>query len=78
MVNNGEAKAYPREVLETLTITQTIKDRVGGDEIAVAYRPDTQHATVTNVTRGQPQPHVMAYWFAWQAFYPQTGVWRIP
>ncbi len=78
VVINGEAKAYPREALEKLTISQTIKDRVGGEEIVVAYRPDTQHATVTNETRGQSQPHVMAYWFAWQAFYPQTALWRTP
>lgn len=78
MVVNGKAKAYSRDELDKLTITQSIKDVVGGDEIEISYRPDIRYAVVTNRTRGEPQPHVMAYWFAWQAFYPSTELWMKP
>lgn len=74
VVNNGEAKAYPRAEMEQMTI----KDEIGGDEIEIVYLQKNQNATVTNLTRRQPQPHVMAYWFAWQAFYPKTQLWKKP
>jgi len=45
----------------------------GSDRITLRYDPATGLVTATNAA-GQTVPHVKAYWFAWQAFYPETRI----
>lgn len=71
VIVNGEAKAYP---LDKLPPRQSINDTVGGTSIHVYYDPAARTATITN-ERGEIIQGVMSYWFAWQAFYPHTGLW---
>jgi len=70
---NGQAKAYP---LSTLPIDDTVKDIVGGISILVRHDPNTALVRVTD-TAGKDIPSVVVFWFAWQAFYPDTALWKI-
>jgi len=73
LVVAGVPKAYP---LARLPRRTEFEDRVGDVALRVAYDPSTRHLTVTRADTGEPVPHTYAYWFAWQAFYPTTDVWR--
>lgn len=46
---------------------------IGGREVSVSH--ENEAVVVTDAATGETIPHVLAYWFAWQAFYPETGVW---
>lgn len=70
---NGRAQCYPLEALEK---QERIQDTVGGVPLEVSYDPETRRARVKRMPDGEPLPSVTAYWFAWQAFYPDTGLWR--
>lgn len=74
IVVNGEAKAYPIKALELLGDTE-LPDQVGGEAIKVSYDAEKEWPRVTRVTGGEAVAHVNAYWFAWQAFYPETGLY---
>lgn len=72
IIINGEAKAYPVEALPADTI---ISDTVGGQAIRITYSEKSRHPSVTD-SQGEAIPAVLVFWFAWQAFYPQTAVWE--
>jgi len=44
-------------------------------EVTVKYDPVSRLAVATDVN-GRVIPSVMVFWFAWQAFHPQTVVWN--
>lgn len=67
-----EPKAYP---VAALPPDQAVSDLVGGQEIQIAYDPLKKQPTVVQADSQQPVPYVMVYWFAWQAFYPETSLW---
>ncbi len=69
---NGKAKAYP---LNDLPSGKIIKEKVGGQEIMVSYDAEKQFPQVTDAN-GEHITSVVVFWFAWQAFYPDTGLWR--
>lgn len=69
---NGKAKAYP---LNDLPSGKIIKENVGGKEIMVSYDAEKQFPQVTDAN-GKHMTSVVVFWFAWQAFYPDTGLWR--
>ena len=69
VVFDGAAKAYPLNNFPA----EAIRDTVGDQSIQVGYDPQTQAVTVTDA-RGDALPSVVAFWFAWQAFYPQTAL----
>lgn len=69
---NGVAKAYPMSRLESKA--STINDRVGGNPIQIILSSDGQVVDVTD-GRSRSIPVIFAYWFAWQAFHPQTAVY---
>lgn len=69
---NGKAKAYS---VKDLTADQVIKDNVGEQQIIVSYDAESQHHKVIG-SQGEQIPSVMVFWFAWQAFYPQTELWK--
>lgn len=69
---NGTAKAYP---IEALIRAMRFQDEIGQIRLSVIYDPETRHASATNRDTGEPVPSVRSYWFAWQAFYPETEIW---
>lgn len=68
-----EAKAYP---LGRIPANRPIIDQVGNLTLEVSYDPSRDQPIVRNRDSGQTVPHVRSYWFAWQAFYPETGLWN--
>jgi hypothetical protein len=69
---NGVAKAYPMLLLESKGTT--INDSVGGNPIKIVLSTDGQVLEVWD-DRSRSIPVIFAYWFAWQAFHPQTAVY---
>ncbi len=66
VIIDGQAKAYPLKKLEKAL---TVKDIVNNQHIKIHY--NNQAITVTD-TQNNTIPSVVAYWFAWQSFYPNT------
>lgn len=75
IIVDGQPKAYPINTLTAETAEKSIHDVVGEQAIVVTYDAASQHATVTTKA-GEAIPSVMVFWFAWQAFYPKTGLWQ--
>ena len=69
---NGAAKAYP---VDLFTDNAALTDEVGGETITVRYHAANRQPSVTRID-GSTVPAVLVFWFAWQAFYPATGLWR--
>lgn len=74
IVVNNNAKAYPFSVLERTG--SEVSDRVGGKPITVQFDSDSRSAVIRD-GKGNIVPSVTAYWFAWFAFYPETGIYAI-
>jgi hypothetical protein len=72
IIAGDQAKAYP---IAGLPSNQPISDVVGGQEVRVTYDPASRRPNVVRAGTGEPMPYVLVYWFAWQAFYPDTGLW---
>jgi hypothetical protein len=72
VVINGQAKAY---ALEDLEKEKRAQDTVAGQQIEIVYDPARRSTSITD-QQSQPVPYTMAYWFAWQAFYPKTELFR--
>lgn len=69
---DGEHKAYPFSVLDRLP-DHSLDDRLAGHAFSVRYDP--QHRTARAIARdGSPLPGLIAYWFAWAAFHPDTAI----
>jgi len=73
MVEGWATRAWP---LEELKKRGQLFDAIGARPIQVAYNESTGDVLVTDITNGEALPHVSVYWFAWQAFYPDSSVWR--
>jgi len=67
----GTAKAYPLDPMKDWTV----KDTIGGVEVSVQWAGATRHAQVTG-SDGKTFPSVQSFWFAWQAFYPETELYE--
>lgn len=72
VVLNGRAKAY---AIARLPDSQTLTDKVGEHLITVRWNAAARHAQVHD-QNGREVPSVQAFWFAWQAFYPETQLWN--
>ncbi|MBN2702112.1 MAG: DUF3179 domain-containing protein, partial [Methylothermaceae bacterium] len=71
---NGETKAYPfKELAKT---SGEIRDRVGGRSVIVRFDPKHRTARVFT-SKGRKIPAIVAYWFGWYAFHPETAVFRL-
>lgn len=71
---NSDSRAYP---LDELSARPGIhNDKLGGTDIRIEVDSDGQIIAVKD-QEGQPVAHIFAYWFAWQAFHPKTGVYRV-
>lgn len=71
VIVNDVAKAYSQKALEAAA-GGSIEDTVGGTTITISHDPGARFTKVTNGQTGETIPSVNVYWFAWQAFYPQT------
>ena len=67
-------KAYPLNVLETLN-GKALKDTIGGESVTIHYSTDSAAVSVRGGKDNELIPHVKLYWFAWQAFYPDTALY---
>jgi len=72
VVVNGQAMAHP---VEKLPDGVAVRDEVGDEVITVQWDAAARHPAVVDA-RGNVIPSVMVFWFAWQAFYPETQVWK--
>ena len=71
----GVAKAYP--FLELDRTSGQIRDRVSGSTIIIEFDSQARSAVVFDIQH-RPIPSVMAYWFAWYAFHPDTLIFSYP
>jgi len=77
VVVEGLPKAYPIKELELLGAAP-LEDTLGGIALTVTYDKEKEWATVTQSATGVPIPSVRSFWFAWQAFYPRTELYKAP
>lgn len=68
----GKTRAYsltqlPRE-------KHTIRDQIADLSIRIVLNNDGEVVNVEDAA-GKHVPHIFAYWFAWQAFHPETTVY---
>ncbi len=68
----GAARAYP---IRSLPANQVVRDQVNHATLEISFDPVSQLAVVRHAESRVVLPSVKVYWFAWQAFYPQTGLW---
>jgi hypothetical protein len=75
---DGVRKAYPFSVLHrAVGDSGSIVDKVGTRRVRIHF--DRAHGTARAADdKGRPLPGVMAFWFAWVAFHPNTEVFRAP
>jgi hypothetical protein len=70
----GEHKAYPFSALATLGVRR-FGDVVGGRHIRVEFDAAAQTARIVD-GNGQELPALIAFWFAWVAFHPDTELFK--
>ncbi len=69
IVVTGMPRAYP---LKELAGRRMLED----GPVRIFYDSASRQVTVENSTTGEALPSVKVYWFAWQAFYPETELWQ--
>ena len=69
----GKAKAYSLELIRKTP--GTVENRLGDAVIRIKIDEEGQVSGVFD-SKGTPIPHMFVYWFAWQAFHPETEVYR--
>ncbi|MEW8561558.1 MAG: DUF3179 domain-containing protein [Candidatus Thiodiazotropha sp.] len=70
----GITKAYP--FVELAKTGGGINDSVGGEAIEIRYDVDSQSATVFNAG-GEMIHSIVAFWFAWYTFHPDTLLFQV-
>lgn len=73
IILGGQAKAFP---IDGLSKGAWMDDTVGGVGIRLRYEAAAEKLEVVRADNGAVVPTVRVYWFAWQAFYPETELWR--
>ncbi len=71
VVVDGNAKAYP---LKNLPKSGSIKDEIAGFPLLIRYDEGDKFPQFYD-SKGDLVASVTLYWFAWQAFYPDTEIW---
>lgn len=69
----GDAVAFP--LGELGEVPRPVRTAVGDRDLFVYWFPDTATAFATTL-EGEKVPATLAFWFAWSAFHPDTGVWE--
>lgn len=72
VVIEGASKAYPFSALADTD--GEIEDTLGGRRILIRYDSRHRSGSVHDALSGAEIPSVIAYWFAWYAFYPHTAL----
>lgn len=72
---NGVFKAYPFSELNK--VKGSLTDQVNGRTIHIHFNAQARSASATDAD-GNPLPSMMAFWFAWAAFHPDTQVFTAP
>jgi hypothetical protein len=67
-IHDGKAVAFPLAQLEK-------NPQAKQDGVSLKFDPDSRLATATD-EKGNELPTVTVFWFAWQAFYPKTTLWK--
>ncbi|MEW8352940.1 MAG: DUF3179 domain-containing protein [Candidatus Thiodiazotropha sp.] len=70
----GIDKAYP--FVELAKTGGRISDRVGGEAIEIRYDVDSQSARVFDAA-GEMIHSIVAFWFAWYTFHPDTLLFQV-
>jgi len=68
----GVTKAYPFSILSGLN--QPVHDEIARQAMLVLYDGKNESAHITTA-EGVEIPSVMAYWFAWFTFHPETDIY---
>jgi hypothetical protein len=71
----GESNAYP--LVQLIKQPGTLKDSVGGFSLEIEVSTEGEVVSITD-HGGKAVPHIFSYWFAWQAFHPETKVFKNP
>jgi hypothetical protein len=69
---DGHFKAYPFSELKKSS--QPFADQFQGQEFEVRFDKKNDTATIVNAN-GDDVPTLIAYWFAWYAFHPETEIY---
>jgi hypothetical protein len=69
---NGTYKAYPFKVLKKHG-QEEFHDQVGTQQLKILWSKAEKTATVFD-QNGDEMPSLIAYWFAWYAFHPDTDI----
>jgi hypothetical protein len=70
---DGHATAYDLNKLQNRP--GLLVDRIGSQQIAIEVGDSGEVVSVRRLS-GEPVEHIFAFWFAWQAFHPQTNVYK--
>ena len=70
---NGATKAYPLPLLGRKQ--GVLKDKIGKHPVQIVLSEEGQVAKVLD-SQSRTIPVIFAYWFAWQAFHPDTSVYE--
>ncbi|MGH7254764.1 MAG: DUF3179 domain-containing protein [Nitrospirales bacterium] len=70
---DGVAKAYA--LSELVKVPTPFADRVNGQDLRIHFNPGGRSAWITDAN-GRPLPSVMAFWFAWYTFHPDTLIFK--
>lgn len=73
VIVNGQARAYR---LSALPRDRVVRDEMADIMLRLTYVPETRSLAVVRDDNGAEVPFTYAYWFAWQAFYPATTLWK--
>jgi len=65
-------KAYPFSELKK--VKGPIHDHINGQRIQITFNAEAHSASAMDAN-GKPLPSVMAFWFAWYTFHPETKVY---
>jgi len=71
---NGVNKAYPFSELAKSGQAQ-FTDVIGSKNLMIKWSKEEQYAEIQD-EYGNEIPSVLAYWFAWYAFYPETQIFQ--
>lgn len=72
VIRNGKAMAFP---MQKMPREKLLDVEVGGEMIKVIYEKSSRQLKAFEADGHTPIPVVVAFWFAWQAFYPDTEIW---
>ncbi len=72
---NGITRAYP--FTELNKGPRSFTDQIGSETIRISYDAESRTARIRHLD-GKELPAVIAYWFAWAAFHPETELYTHP